>query len=186
LVSPWVMWSVSSVATAPGSMTMTRTSGWSSWRRASDQPLRPPLRRGVGGVAGTGCPPGNRGDVHEVAAAAAELIEEDLGGGHRAEEVDLDHLALLGALVGRERGEQHHAGVVHQDVGAAELIVDALGRGDERVAVGDVGRDGDRAIAESVGQSLDAVGAAGQQRDAVVVGGERAGRWLRRYRTTRR
>jgi len=35
------MCSGSSVATAPGSITITRTSGWSSWRSASDQPPRP-------------------------------------------------------------------------------------------------------------------------------------------------
>jgi hypothetical protein len=40
-VSGSVMWSVSSVATAPGSMSVTRTSGWSSWRRPSDQPPSP-------------------------------------------------------------------------------------------------------------------------------------------------
>jgi len=39
LLSAWVMWSESSVAIAPGSMTMTRMSGCSSTRRASDQPL---------------------------------------------------------------------------------------------------------------------------------------------------
>jgi hypothetical protein len=43
LASGLVMWSVSSVATAPGSMTMTRTPGWSSWRSDSDQPLMPHL-----------------------------------------------------------------------------------------------------------------------------------------------
>ena len=32
-----------SVLTAPGSMTMTRTSGWSSWRSDSDQPFSPHL-----------------------------------------------------------------------------------------------------------------------------------------------
>ena len=143
------------------------------------QRLRPavqaPLGGGVGGVAGAGGAPGDRRDVDQVAAAVAELVEEDLGRGHRAEQVDLDHLALLGALVGGERREQHHAGVVDQDVGAAELVLDALGGGDDRVAVGDVGRDGDRAVAELVGQRLDAVGAAGEQRDAVAVGGQRAG-----------
>ena len=108
-------------------------------------------------------------------AAVAELVEEDLGGGHRAEQVDLDHLVLLGALVGGERREQHDAGVVDQDVCAAELVLDALGGGDDRVAVGDVGLDGDRAVAELVGQRLDALGAARQQRDAVAVGGQRAG-----------
>jgi hypothetical protein len=43
--------------------------------------------------------------------------------------------------------------------------------GDERVAVGHVRLDGDRAVAELVGQRLDAVAASGQQRDAVTVGG---------------
>jgi hypothetical protein len=43
LVCASVMWSVSSVATAPGSMIITRTSGWSAWRSASDQPLSPHL-----------------------------------------------------------------------------------------------------------------------------------------------
>ncbi len=70
--------------------------------------------------------------------------------------------------------EQHHAGVVDQHVGAAELVLDALGRGDERVAVGDVRGDRDRAAAELVGESLDAVGAAGEQRDAVSVSSQRA------------
>jgi hypothetical protein len=36
-VSVWVMWVGSSVATAPGSMTVTRTSGSSSLRSDSDQ-----------------------------------------------------------------------------------------------------------------------------------------------------
>ena len=51
----------------------------------------------------------------------------------------------------------------------------ALGGGDERVAVGDVGLDRDRAVAEFVGERVDPVAAAGQQRDPVAVGGERAG-----------
>jgi hypothetical protein len=62
-----------------------------------------------------------------------------------------------------------------RDVGAAELLLDAVGRGGERCAVGDVGRDRDRAGAELVGQGLDAVGAAREQRDAVAVGGQGAG-----------
>ena len=82
---------------------------------------------------------------------------------------------MLFALIGAEGRGQHDAGVVDEDVGAAELLLDAVGRRDERVAVGDVGLDGDRAVAELVGQRLDAVGAAGQQRDPVAVGGQRAG-----------
>jgi hypothetical protein len=62
-----------------------------------------------------------------------------------------------------------------RDVRAAELLLHALGRGDDRAAVGDVSLDSDRAIAELAGERLDAVGAAGQQRDAVAVRGQSAG-----------
>ena len=106
------------------------------------------------------------------------MIEEHLGRGHRAEQVDLDHLALLGALIGGERRQQHHAGVVDQDLGATEVVLDALRSGDERVAVGDVGLNRDRALAELAGERLDAIRAAGQQRDAMAVGRQHAGRRL--------
>ena len=43
LAAASVLWSVSSVATAPGSIRVTRTAGWSSWRSASDQPFIPHL-----------------------------------------------------------------------------------------------------------------------------------------------
>ena len=90
------------------------------------QGLRPavhaPLGRRVDGVARAGGAAGDRGDVHEVAAAVAQLVEEDLGRGHRAEQVDLDHAPVLLALLGGERAEQHHAGVVDEDVGAAEFV----------------------------------------------------------------
>jgi hypothetical protein len=65
-------------------------------------------------------------------------------------------------------------------------MLHALRGGDERVAVGDVGLDGDRAVAELLGQRLDAIGATGQQRDAVAVGGQRAGGGLSRSRRRRR
>ena len=52
--------------------------------------------------------------------AVLELVEEDLGGGDGAEQVDLDHLPVVVALVAVERAEQHDAGVVDQDVGVAE------------------------------------------------------------------
>ena len=45
----------------------------------------------------------------------------------------------------------------------------------QRVAVGDVGLDRDRAVAQLAGERLDALGAAGQQREPVTVGGEGAG-----------
>jgi hypothetical protein len=46
---------------------------------------------------------------------------------------------------------------------------------DDRVAVGDVGLDRGGAVAEFVGQGLDAIQAPGQQRDAMAVGRQRAG-----------
>jgi len=77
-----------------------------------------------------------------------------------------------------EGREQHDAGVVDEDVGRAEFLVDALGRGDDRIAVGDIGLDRNRAVAELVGEGVDAVAAAGQQRDPVALGAQRAGRRL--------
>ena len=87
----------------------------------------------------------------------------------------LDHLAVVGALLGTEGAEQHHAGVVDQHVGAAEFAVHALRGGHERVAVGDVGSDGDGAVAKLVSERLDAVDAPRQQRHAVAVGGQGTG-----------
>jgi hypothetical protein len=72
-------------------MTMTRTSGCSSWRRDSDQPFIPPLGGGVDRVAGPGGAAGHRRQVDQVAAAVAELVEERLGHGHGAQQVGLDH-----------------------------------------------------------------------------------------------
>jgi hypothetical protein len=63
---------------------------------------------------------------------------------------------VLFALVRGERRGQHDAGVVDEDVGAAEFLLYALGGGDDRVAVGDVGLDGDRAVAGSAAMPEDA------------------------------
>lgn len=119
-------------------------------------------------------PAGDRGDVDEVTAAIAQLVEEHLGHRDRAEQVDLDHLTQLGALLRRERRQQHHPGVVDQDVGATELGLDARGGRRDRVVVGDIGLDRDRPVAELVGERLDPVGATGQQRQTMTVGGQRS------------
>jgi hypothetical protein len=81
---------------------------------------------------------------------------------------------MIGALIRAERRGEHDTGVVDEDVRTAELVLHPVGCGDERVAVGDVGLDRDRVVAELVGQRLDAVGAAGEQCDAVAVGSQRA------------
>jgi hypothetical protein len=62
---------------------------------------------------------------------------------------------VLFALVGGEWRRQHDAGVVDEDVRAAELLLYALGGGGDRVAVRDVGLDGDRAVVELVGKGVD-------------------------------
>jgi hypothetical protein len=61
------------------------------------------------------------------------------------------------------------------DVCRPEFLVDAFGRGDDRVAVGDVGLDRDCAVAEFVGEGVDPVAAPGQQRDSVAGGVQRPG-----------
>jgi hypothetical protein len=111
------------------------------------QRLRPPVHAPFGGGVHAVALPGgasrDRGDVDDVAAAHFEVVEEHLGAGQRAEEVDLDHAPVVVPLVGAEWPEQHDPGVVDQDVGAAELLLHALGRGDDRRPVRDVGLDGD-------------------------------------------
>jgi hypothetical protein len=107
-------------------------------------------------------------------AIGAELVEEDLGNCHRAEQVRLDHPVLFALIRGEGRG-QHDAGVVDEDIHAAELALYALGGGDDRLAVRDVRLDGDRAVAKGFGKGLDTVRAASEQRDPVAVGGQSAG-----------
>jgi hypothetical protein len=133
------------------------------------------LGRGVDRVAGPRGTAGHRGEVDQVTAAVGgELIEEHLGRGDRAQQVGLDHPAVVVGELSGERAEQHHAGVVDQDVGAAEIVLDALGGGHDRAAVGDVSPDRDGAVAELVGQRLDAINAPGEQRDAMAVSHQRA------------
>ena len=63
-------------------------------------------------------------------------------------------------------------------VAAAERVDSELGRRDERVAVGHVGLDRDRAVAEVGGEGLDPIRTAREQREAVSVVGERSRRRL--------
>src|SRR6185437_11914918 len=128
-----------------------------------------PLGRCVDAVAGPGGSPGDRRDVDDVAAAVLELVEEHLGGGDRTEQVDLDHLPVVRTLTGVERTEQHDAGIVDQDTGCAQLLADAVGGGNDAVAIGDVRFDGDGPVAQFVRERGDAIEPAGQQGDAVAV-----------------
>jgi hypothetical protein len=86
---------------------------------------------------------GDGRDVDDVSASVGcgcpELVEEHLGSGDRAEQVDLDHPAVVVALVGGERAEQHDAGVVDEHRRTAELGLHTVCRREQTVAVGDVG-----------------------------------------------
>src|SRR5699024_2009216 len=104
-----------------------------------------------------------------------ELLEEHFGGGDGAEEVHLDHGSVVLALLRGEGAQQHDARVVDEDVGAAEFVLHARGGGQEGVAVGDVGADGDCAAADVVRDRGDAVDAAGEQSDGVAGSGELSG-----------
>jgi hypothetical protein len=81
-----------------------------------------------------------------------DVVEEHLGGCHRPSRLTSTIWRISAFLLGAERREQHHAGVVHEDVGAAQVAVHALRGRDDRVAVGDVRLDGERAVAELLGQ----------------------------------
>jgi hypothetical protein len=153
------------------------------------QRLRPaveaPLRRRVHPVSGACDAARDGGDIYDVAAAGGDLVEEDLGRGDRAEQVHLDHAPVVLALLRGERPEQHDAGVVDQDVDAAEFLPDAAGGRDQRVAVRHVSLDRQGTVPELLGKRRDPVYPPGEQRHAVAVGGQGA-RLRRRPRTRRR
>jgi hypothetical protein len=77
----------------------------------------------------------------------------------------LTNLLLLLALLGRKGAQKHDAGVVDEDVRASELVMDPLGRGNQRVAVGDIRLDGDSAIAQLLSERIDPIHPPRQQRD---------------------
>ena len=79
------------------------------------------LRRAVGGAAGNGVLAGQAADVDDVAAAAlAQVRHRRVAGVEDAGQVGVDHLGpLRGRHVG-DVGEDADAGVVDQDVEAAE------------------------------------------------------------------
>lgn len=127
-------------------------------------------------VAGSSGAPGHRGDVDQVAAGAVagvlQLLQDDLGSSDRPDEVDLDHGPVVRALLGGEWAQQHGAGVVDQNVGTTELVLDPSGGDHGGVAVGDIGFEGDRLracrTAQFGGQGMEAVEASGQEGDAVA------------------
>ena len=119
---------------------------------------------------------------HDVAAAApvhdrkrrVHAVEE-------AEQVDVDHPLPLLDVGAHDRAEQHHAGVVDEDVEAAEPRVDLLDEPLGLLPVGDVGLERDRAAAlalDPLDQRLEPVGPASADTDRSTGAREGQGRGL--------
>jgi hypothetical protein len=80
-----------------------------------------------------------------------------------------------------DRPEQHHAGVVDEDVEAAELRVGGADEAPGRLLVGNVDLDRQRAAAvrlDPPGERVDPVLAPGAERDRAALGRERQRRCL--------
>jgi len=89
--------------------------------------------------------------------------------------VDLDHLPELIALLRCKRRQQHDAGIVDEDIGAAEFLVHTLSRRNKRVSVSHVRLNGNHFVAKLSCEGLDPVDPAGEQCEPVPACGQGAG-----------
>jgi hypothetical protein len=122
-------------------------------------------------------------DRHEIGHAPGrgcvdELAHERMHGRQHAAEIDRDHpVPVVGAAV-EDRRQWHQAGVGDHEIDGPELFGDARGGGIERRAIAHVGRNRQHRrarLAQFIREGVEAVGAAGQERDARATGGEPAG-----------
>ena len=97
------------------------------------------------------------------------------GGVEQALQVEVDHpLPFLGGRV-LDRPQEHHAGVVDDDVEPAQLVDRAVDGGDRLLLLGDVGLDRERGVPRSADlgrQALEPLEPAGGDRDLGAEGGE--------------
>jgi hypothetical protein len=104
-----------------------------------------------------------------------EVGEGGMCGVDQPLEVEVDHpVPLLGGGV-LDRPEQHLAGVVDDDVEAAQLVDGAVDGGDCLLLVGDVGLDrqgGVTVTTDLAGQTLEAFQSAGRDGDLGALGGQ--------------
>ena len=136
-----VMCSVSSVATAPGSMIVTRIFSLYNSCRATPRTRRPPLAAIVD--AGTR-PRGPARDVETLTMCPplrAHQRQRGMGGGHQAQDVGVDHPPPVLGVGAADRAEQHHARIVDQDVYAPEGGVRGHHHLPRLVLLGDIGHD---------------------------------------------
>ena len=74
---------------------------------------------------------------------------------------------MLGSLVRCKGRREHYAGVVDEDVGASEFLLDALSRCDDGIPVRNVSLDGNGTVAQFIGKRGDALKAAAQECDPI-------------------
>ena len=121
-------------------------------------------------------PAGNRGEVDDVPSPAlAYQRHRRLRAVEEPEQVDVDHLAPLVGFGALDRAEQHHAGVVDEDVEAAHLLGGALDEGAGGRLVADVDLEGVGGAAVGVdplGELVEAVLAPRPQRHAGSLAGQ--------------
>jgi hypothetical protein len=120
------------------------------------------LRRAVDAEPLHADEPGHRRRVHDVPAGllGEEPRDERLDAVHDTPEVDAHRVLPVGVRRLRDLAEERDAGVVADDVHAAEAADGLVGEGLDRGAVADVGADGvhGRAVARELG------GGAGERR----------------------
>ncbi|MOA32796.1 hypothetical protein D3C78_1540450 [compost metagenome] len=88
------------------------------------EPVHAGLGAAVGGMPGVGAQAFDRADIDDTAATLAQLRQQGLGQEHRGTHVDGHHAVpvILAHLVQRQL--EHESGIVDQDVGAAESLLD--------------------------------------------------------------
>jgi hypothetical protein len=127
-------------------------------RKKPGQPFDRELRRAIDAPAREGGIADDRRDVDDVTLArAAQMGQDGAGDLEQAEDVGLE--LALDLLRGRllDRGQQAVAGVVHEDVDAAEAVDRCLGGGDGLCLVVDVERRG-KQVALSAEGGRDGIG----------------------------
>ena len=100
----------------------------------------------------TDAPARDRADVDEIGhppglalGSGQQVGEGGVGDVQQALEVERDHAIPLLDRGVHDLAEQHHAGVVDDDVESSELLRGALDGGDRLLALGDVDLDGEAA-----------------------------------------
>ncbi len=145
------------------------------------------LGRGVVAGSHRGQLSADRGDVHDGAAAAgAHPGQHSLDHRDGAEEVRLEQGAHVGVVAFLDGRAVTVAGVVDQDVDAAEPLLGLLHRGGDLPGIRDVERDGEHPLRGRVGQIGDPGDIARGDDSVVACADDRFGECIGRVRSNSR